>query len=31
MNGQVCPIAKMDKLLVATDGSVVWYFGTYGI
>lgn len=21
MNGQVCPIAKMDKLLVATDGS----------
>ena len=22
MNGQVCPIAKMEKLLVATDGSV---------
>ena len=22
MNGQVCPIAKMEKLLIATDGSV---------
>jgi len=22
MNGQVCPTAKMEKLLVATDGSV---------